>query len=537
MTTVRELITKWVFQADTSAVKAFEGAITAAKNSAKLAAGAIAGITAVSVKTGDALFKLTESIAEQSHEVNRSAAISGLSKHKDLLQQLRFVASKTNVDFGLLVRGMRQFNIAAQNASHGSKTQQKAFHELFKGTELLNGKMRPTNELLEESITRLADMKDEGLKATLMQKLFARGSMAWMPLLEKSSDELVELMVAARESNRVLSDSDLAKGQKMNEGLRALRNTADGFKTQLGVALMPAVSEVVGEINEWVKANKGLVSQKIHEIAARIADALREMVQAAKEHDILGALSETLKGLAAAMSWVLKHGTLVKWLFISLMGLALVSKLTPALMLFGKLAGVFAKIAKLGPSVATAMAGGGAGGAGVGMAGKLGTLGTLGMAGAAAGVGYAAGTWLDEKTGASDWISDKLASLHRDSKGTIDKRAGAGSLATQAKMFADLMRRGVKSVQLAEGGTMALTRENIAGRLSMQASKLDIGGKEEQGKAIADALSAAGITQTNNVNVTVTIPPGTPAEVGKKTGEEIRDNAVKQIRHALKVGR
>ena len=84
---------------------------------------------------------------------------------------------------------------------------------------------------------------------------------------------------------------------------------------------------------------------------------------------------------------------------------------------------------------------------------------------------------------------------------------------------------------------MALTRENIAGRLSMQASKLDIGGKEEQGKAIADALSAAGITQTNNVNVTVTIPPGTPAEVGKKTGEEIRDNAVKQIRHALKVGR
>ena len=75
MTTVRELITKWVFQADTSAVKAFEGAITAAKNSAKLAAGAIAGITAVSVKTGDALFKLTESIAEQSHEVNRSAAM------------------------------------------------------------------------------------------------------------------------------------------------------------------------------------------------------------------------------------------------------------------------------------------------------------------------------------------------------------------------------------------------------------------------------------------------------------------------------
>ena len=141
MTTVRELLTKWSFKADTGAVKSFEGAINHAKSAASTAAKGLGVLAAGAAAAGWGVFKLTEKIAENAHQIERMHSVTGVST--DMLQKLKFVADKSLVPFDSLTMGLRRFNTMVYSAEHGNKAAAKSLQaygiELPGGETVLGG--------------------------------------------------------------------------------------------------------------------------------------------------------------------------------------------------------------------------------------------------------------------------------------------------------------------------------------------------------------------------------------------------------------
>lgn len=519
MPTVRELVTKWLFKADTSGVSRFEAAINRAKAAAKLAATGIAAVTTASAAGGRALYHMTEAMAEHADEIGKAAAKTGLGT--DLLQQLKATASKTEVAFKPLVKGLASFTRQTYAAAHGNKAAKASFADLGMSLKDSHGKLKSNDDLVTEAIFNLSQMEDVNRRNTIAQKLFGVGSREMGQMFEEGAQGLAAMMDEARKSGKVLGKDTVEAGDKMDKQLRALKGTVGLFKMQLGSALLPAVGGIISKINDWVKANKGLVSQKIQEVAAKIAEALRDLMDAASKGDLFGKLTSVLKALIDALSWILRHGTAVKWLFITLIGLSIATKLSP---LIGVLKGVGGAL--------FAMAG-----TSGGLIGNLtGVIGKLGLLGAAAGAGYAVGTMLDRLTGASDKLSSALLAPQREIQRLRALLYNNVKMNThvrdQAQMYADMMKRGVKYATVEGGQKMALTRENVAGRLAQQAARLKIS-KEDADRMIPAALDAAGLTQNNTMTINVQVGPGTPADQAKKTGEALGKELPRRMRQAL----
>jgi len=524
MTTVRELVTVWGFKADTSKVNAFNAAIDRAKSASRLALKGLAAFAAGTAATGLGVFKLTEKIAEQAHEISRASARTGLGV--GVLQELKFAAARAQVPFEALSRGLKQFTLGTGKAAKGNKEAKDAFSLLGIEIKDSHGHLRKSDDLLVETMFKLAGVENETTKLTLAQKLFGRGSMALLPLLEDGAEDLAKLMVTAHESGKVLGGPALKSGKDMAKGLHTLSNVVGSLKAQLGSALMPYVSQIVTKINAWVKANKGLIGQRLQDIARSIGLALKDLMDQAERGHLFEALTEIVKALASAMAFLARHGRELKWLFAAIIALNVAGRLKPLVSVVGSLAQALPGAAK-GMSALSAST----------------ALWGAGIVGAAA-AGYAFGTWLDKTLGLSDKLADSLVRIKRLTSKSATSFYGMGvnreSVVGQAREFADVIRRGGTSVGRAGGGRMQLTQENMIESLRQTAEKLGV--NEDNWRYILPRLKEATDVQkikrevaiSNQVGLAVnlSVQPVTPA-VANRVGKAAANAAVNELRRAM----
>lgn len=255
---------------------------------------AVAGITV-------GAFKIASDTAELGAGLKESSTKLGIDV--EALQEWRYAAKMSAIDAEQLDKAIAKLGVNASSSVRGNKAMAKSFKALGINVTDANGKMKPTEKILEETIDALADMKDPLRRNELAMKLFGKSGVELAKMMGDGSKGIKDLREEARRTGNVLSDETATMGDAFGDNLDKLKEYIQGLKNVLGGALLPVMNDVIVKITAWVDANRELIKIKITEWVRRFEKVVR---------DLMDPTSELRKDIAKIATGFVKFGENIK---------------------------------------------------------------------------------------------------------------------------------------------------------------------------------------------------------------------------------
>ncbi len=222
--------------------------------------GVIGGV----VDLGDALDEASQKTGvsvEELQELGYAAGLSGVSQ-----EELNGTLGKLNK------------NIYA--ASQGSKQATKAFSTMGVSVKDAHGKLRPAADVLGDISDHFATLPDGPKKTALAMQVMGRSGANLIPVLNQGRTKLEELRQEFIDTGAEIDGPTAEAFGTLNDQKDLLMTGWKGIKTQLATALLPTLIELVRGFNAWIKANRGMIRQKIEVVAKVIAASLKIVAKA-----------------------------------------------------------------------------------------------------------------------------------------------------------------------------------------------------------------------------------------------------------------
>jgi len=324
-----------------------------AKGLAKGLAVAFSAVAGVATGAAVALGRWVTQIAGAADDAAKAAQQIGLTTEE--VQELTYAANLAGAEMSDIKTSFRRLGKNAYDvATKGTGPAADAFKKLGVNAKDSKGEIRGQMELFEEIADKLAKTENETLKVALANDLFGRSGAKLLPLLNEGAEGLRALREEARELGFVLSSEDAAAMEQFNDDLERLKRSWAGFKTQIVVALMPALQGLVNRSLDWLKANRALIRsrieawiEKVRKIARRLRLEFIELDKIVKEK--FGGWEPVLRAIAS----VFVAGGLLAGFFKLRATLLLIVPVAKTLMAIGAIA--FIKIIAI-VAIVTALA-------------------------------------------------------------------------------------------------------------------------------------------------------------------------------------
>lgn len=359
-------------------------------------------IAGLGVAAGAGMFELAKSTAEAGHEIETTSVRLGTTA--EALQLVRSAGKKTGADVEALDTGLGKLAInlgkilsLKKKGGSGLVGNVGEIQILGTGTP---GSAKPADPFAhiglsakklaqlapEQQVAQIADafgkLKTHSEKAAAAVAIFGKGGLAMLPLLAKGGKGLEEFYAAARASGNVLSKETIENAQKFHLAYLAAQGQITGVKNTLGAALLPAVTRVLGQFNEWLSKNRGQVKIWADQLAAWLENKAIPAIEKL--------IPQIMQVARQVGGWIEKGTALIGG--IGNLGTALAAiRLAPFGVSVASLAVNFARLALQIGAAETAAIGF-----------KAAQVGLVAAAGAA---GYAVGSFIDEQLGISDYLS------------------------------------------------------------------------------------------------------------------------------------
>jgi hypothetical protein len=213
--------------------------------------------------------ELVESVGDAAVAAERLSQKLGVST-KDI-QELGYAAKVSGVDAQEMQVGMQKLAKGLEEArTKGSGPVAETFAKL--GVSMSDPAIKSKD--LGQTIELLADkfkaMPDNADKTALAIDLFGRSGTALIPMLNQGRDG-IEAFRAEAERLGIVVDQDTAKSfEELEHTQKRLSGTWQGIKTQIAVALLPALKDLAESVLDWVQANREAIQSGIHTAVAAL---------------------------------------------------------------------------------------------------------------------------------------------------------------------------------------------------------------------------------------------------------------------------
>jgi hypothetical protein len=291
--TIRELLVSIGIEADEGQLANIDKAIGQIKDGlSNLADVATKAAAAVAAFAAAAVYQAVAT-ANAAGEIRDQADALGLTT--DAYQELLYAVQHVGGEASDLSAMMAKLTVAGQNAADGNKTLADTFGKL--GITLAQVKGSKPADLLERLAEGLATTTDPAERLASAPALLGDDiAKKMIPLLGKGSDELEALAKQARELGAVMGEDDLEAADAFSDQVEQLGAMLSALRNQIGLALIPALSEIATRLIGWYKANREVISQKIEVYAGKVADAFTAVADAVgKANDLVGGVDGWLK--------------------------------------------------------------------------------------------------------------------------------------------------------------------------------------------------------------------------------------------------
>ena len=203
---------------------------------ATLGVAAMAKFTTDVIRAAAALDDMSEATGSSVENLSRMQVVARIGGHD-------FAGLSTAM--GNMVRGLKGANEEGQNAG-------RALAFLGVSAKDSSGQFRDTGELLTDVAKALAQYEDGGNKVALVQDLLGKSGAQYLSYLK---DLAKEGNVAAR-----VTTEQAQKAEELQKNINRLTQGFVDMKTELGLGLMPIMSDFVEQMNEGIRIFGGFGS-------------------------------------------------------------------------------------------------------------------------------------------------------------------------------------------------------------------------------------------------------------------------------------
>lgn len=296
MADVRELQVK--LTGDSSGAKAALSDVGGGSNVAAAGFGKLAGAVAVGMAVFQAAAGIFRVVGHAISEVGNFAQ-DAVSSTMDLGLQTLFmqrafgmsaesassliaVFKRFGVDTDGANRAMGIFEKHMLDAAEGGGKMADRLSQLGIKVTDANGNLRSMSDVLMDVADAFKNDIPVTERAAVAKELFGRSGLAMIPTLIQGRAGIEALTQKAREMGVVLGQDDVEAVRKLAVAKADLGQRIDGIKTQIGLALIPHITNLLNRFQAWVDSQGGVnaIMDKAKPIIEGIVGAIKGVIQA-----------------------------------------------------------------------------------------------------------------------------------------------------------------------------------------------------------------------------------------------------------------
>lgn len=266
MPTAREIVTRWGFDINEAPLKSMEKSVSGLKH---LVEAVFAG------EATKKIWEFVQSTAEAGEEAARTAQRIGVQTQAYMgLSHAAYMSDVANEE---LTTSLKFLSRHMFDASKGSAEAQRNFQILGVKTKNSSGQLRGADEVLGDIAEKFSTMPDGAKKTALAVETFGRGGVAMIPMLNKGRAELAKYADEAKQFGLVMDDKAIRQSELFMDSLKRLKMVFTGIKREVGAALIPAITQYITKIIEWVKANNQVIKQNMMQLFRELGRILTDI--------------------------------------------------------------------------------------------------------------------------------------------------------------------------------------------------------------------------------------------------------------------
>lgn len=239
---------------------------------------AFAGLAAAGGAAGAAVLALAKDGAEAADASLKAAQAAGLQI--DAYGRLSYAAEQAGTDASTFGGAMSRLNKALGDAAGGGKTALALFGQLGVRITDANGKLRPTEAILQDVADAFAAMPDGAEKSAKAIALFGKSGAALIPFLNSGGKGIRALGAEAEALGIVFSEADGKVAEAMNDMLSSTQRAVDGIRHRIGLVFAPAITAAAERFRNALVANRAALVGFAEAAAARALPIIEDVIAA-----------------------------------------------------------------------------------------------------------------------------------------------------------------------------------------------------------------------------------------------------------------
>ena len=225
-----------------------------------IAGGLAAGFGLAKVK--DAV----HAYAELGETVHHGATRAGMSVEQ--FQRMKYVAEQNGVAAEQMEGAMGKLNLTLGRAASGRGKEAAAlFARLGIAMRDASGQLRTGMTVLPELADAFVRNENSAVRARMGMALFGKKWQEIVPLLEAGGKGIEEAQARMSRFKGVMNEEDIDRSREFAKSLRDLEMVSKGFQMTIAKNLVPAIKPLLDGFNDWMAANKKLVSTEVGRMA------------------------------------------------------------------------------------------------------------------------------------------------------------------------------------------------------------------------------------------------------------------------------
>lgn len=214
-------------------------------------------------------------------------------------QELRYAAERSGVSTEKFDSSLERFVKRMGEATQGTGAARKAYEELGLSAEDL-AKLTPEKSL-EVVADRLSSVENQSQRVAIAAQLFGREGVAMVNMMKDGSAGLQALRKDARATGYVLSEQAARDAEAFKDAMLDAQLGMAGMKNTIGAELMPAITDMMGDLSAWMRENRDQVNAFASNFGTKLKNAipvLRDIaVGAASTAKTLGMITSNLAAM------------------------------------------------------------------------------------------------------------------------------------------------------------------------------------------------------------------------------------------------
>ena len=225
------------------------------------------GVAIAAAFAVDRIRALVASTVEWADELATTASRLGVST--DALQELQFIAERSDVSTEALASGMQKLQVNLGQASVAGSTAAKQFRAMGIDVRDSNGQVRSSTAVLTDAAERISHMGSQAERSAAAVQLFGRGGIELLPLLQQGGAAVADLSAEYAALGVQVDGTAINALENADDAFVRIKYSTRALAADFVARLVPAiewVQEKVSGMSRWFR--EGRNSAQVFGVAA-----------------------------------------------------------------------------------------------------------------------------------------------------------------------------------------------------------------------------------------------------------------------------